>query len=515
MTGSTGPRRWCARLLLAGIIGLPAALTQLNVLSANARVTASDAGVAQLTIRLGRALAPVPRSYLGISVEDNELPLFERQRSSFAALLDALRPPGERAPVVMRIGGESADSSFWKPDAQTAVAAEYQQGHPILLSPEWMTNLGELVRGAGLNVILDLNLAAHSPEMAADLAAAAEGALPPGSVGPFEVGNEPDLYSRAFVGLTRAQRGAPSSWAFSFTIADYISLFGAYVRAVRAAVPGARFAGPSVISRAPVWVEKLVASDQARNLALVTVHNYPPFEGCALPGAPKYPRAARYLTDSVSTGVARSERFIVHAVRGDKIPVRVTELGSAVCGGVKGATDTFATALWAPDLLFNMLVAGVDGVNIHLRGNGFLNTALNYTPSGIYAEPLFYGMALFARTLGPGARLERVLRNDRYARLKAWAVRLRDGSARVLYVNKSAHTISVELNTGTRAPATLERMSAPSIKANRTVTLAGQRLGLDGRWQGTLATRSVPAQGGSYQVLVPAYSAALLMVPRR
>jgi hypothetical protein len=30
-------------------------------------------------------------------------------------------------------------------------------------------------------------------------------------------------------------------------------------------------------------------------------------------------------------------------------------------------SDTFATALWAPDALFELLRAGIDGVNVHVR----------------------------------------------------------------------------------------------------------------------------------------------------
>ena len=56
-------------------------------------------------------------------------------------------------------------------------------------------------------------------------------------------------------------------------------------------------------------------------------------------------------------------------------------------------------------------------------------------------------------------------------------------------------------------------MNAPSIRANRTVELAGQRLGADGLWHGALVTHALAESGGSYQVRVPAYSAALLAVP--
>jgi hypothetical protein len=497
--------RAARRLRLFGV--LVAALAVLAAPSALAR------SAAQLRVSVGGTLRSVPRSFLGISVETSELPSYEHYLNSFARLLDVLRPPGESAPVVLRVGGESADSSFWGSNPWAVVGAPYRQSRYIDLTPAWMAQLGALVRAAGLKVILDLNLAAHSPQMAAEVALAARKALPSRSIQDFEVGNEPDLYQHGLVGFTRAEPDGPNAWAFSFVPADYVTWFGAYVKAIRAVIPNAEFAGPSVISRAPQWVRELVGSSQARNVSLVTAHNYPPFEGCASPGDPHYPIPAGYLKDSNARGVARSERFVVKASSAHGIPVRLTEVGSSVCGGIEGQTDTFATALWAPDLFFHLVLQGVEGVNIHLRA-GYLNTALGYQASQIYAEPLFYGMATFARTLGPGARIMRVSRHGGLSELKVWAIRT-GKRLNVLYINKSSRPAYVKLATTSTGSGRLERLDAPSIYANSTVTLAGQRLGPGGHWLGHRDARPVPEHGGFYRVLVPAFSAALLSVPGR
>ena len=483
------------------------------VLAAFSPAAASARGAAHLSISVESTLRTVPRSFLGVSVESSELPSYEQHMTSFARLLDVLRPPGETAPVVLRVGGESADSSFWGSDPWAVVAAPYRQGRYFELTPAWMTRLGELVRDAGLKVILDLNLAAHSPAMAAQVVGAARRALPGRSIQAYEIGNEPDLYHDGLVGFTRAEPSGPNAWALTFRPIDYVNLFGAYVRAIRAVAPHAAFAGPSVISRAPQWVRELVGSSQEHNVSLVTAHNYPPFEGCASPGDPKYPIPAGYLKDSNSRGVARSERFVVRASSAQGLPVRLTEVGSSVCGGIGGRTDTFATALWAPDLLFNLVMQRVVGVNIHLRA-AYLNTALGIEPTQIYAEPLFYGMAMFARTLGPGARILRVSRQGGLSELKVWAVRV-GGRLHILYINKSSRPAYVKLATTSTASGRIERLSAPSIQANSTVTLDGQRLGPGGHWLGQRAKETVAARGGSYRVLVPAFSAALLSVPER
>jgi hypothetical protein len=85
----------------------------------------------------------------------------------------------------------------------------------------------------------------------------------------------------------------------------------------------------------------------------------------------------------------------------------------------------------------------------------------------------------------------------------------------MLYINKASRAARVTLNVPAtaRRPARLERLTAPSIYANASVTLAGQRLGSDGRWHRRRTVIAVAARSLSYRVRVPALSAALLVVP--
>ncbi len=498
------------------------ALARRGALAAFAILAAAGAGApgagaapssSQLTVSVGPALVRVPSSFLGLSVEDNELPLYEHWFRTFGRLLSVLRPRGDDSPVIVRIGGESADSSVWGSEQDTLVAPAYRQRHAYELTDQWMAHLGSLVRTAGLKVILDLNLAAHSPQMAAAEVASARRNLPAHSVSAFEVGNEPDLFKRGFVGLTRARRGGPNDWAFSFTIPDYFSLLGAYIRAIDGVFRDAPIAGPSTTSEDPRWVTDLMASRQANKLSLVTTHEYPLLDGCAFPGDARYPAYTKYLKDAwIKTPVRQANR-VVAAAASRGLPLRITEAGSSYCGGLAGQTDTFATALWAPDLLFSLAMTGVAGVNIHIRAKGYANSALQETTAGIYPEPLFYGMMLFTRALGPGATLMQVARTGGPERLKVWAVRLKDGSLRVVYINKSSYPTSATFLSQSRRSGSVQRLTAPSIRANTTVKLAGQRFGPHGHWQGKLVSRTVRERHGAYKVFVPAFSAALLSIP--
>ncbi len=499
-----------AKVRLAGLLGAVALAVFVVARPAGAS-TVSSTQFPQITI--GNAVGPVPESFLGLSIETMEIPLYETRLAAFTRLLGRLRPPHDEAPIVLRLGGESADTSFWGSDPFAHVAPAYQQYNPYVLTPAWMAGVASLVRAANLKVILDLNLAAHSPQMAAEVAAAAERDLPRGSIAAFDIGNEPDEYTRGFVGFTRAAKNGWGSWAFTFGAPDYVSLFTQYVAAIRPAFPQAEFAGPDVTSQSPTWVDTLLFSPAGGDVSLATAHDYAPYRGCARPGTRKYPLAADYLRESNSTGMARAERYNVAAAVARQLPLRLTEVGLSVCGGVAGQSDTFATALWAPDVLFSLVKAGVAGVNIHIRANGYLNTALNYTPTGIYPEPMFYGLALFARTLGPGAQLMQVHRYGIPSDVKVWAVMLPNGALHVLFINKSDEPTAVGLPAYSRRPATAQRLLASSITANETVTLAGQRLSDYGYWTHPRISQVVGVRAGKYRVQVGAYSAVLLSTP--
>jgi hypothetical protein len=495
------------------VLAVLAALAVLVPAGVRSPRAAAATRSAHVTVSIGQALVRVPPSFLGLSVEDNELPSYEHWFRMFARLLSVLRPHGDHSPVILRIGGESADSSVWGSDQDTLVAPAYRQHRAYQLTDRWMAHLGSLVRAASLKVILDLDLAAHSPAMAADEVAAARRKLPAHSVSAFEVGNEPDLFKRGFVGMTRARRHGPNSWAFGFTIPDYISLLSGYIHAIDGVFRDAPIAGPSTTSEDPRWVVDLMASRMAQKLSLVTTHEYPLLDGCAFPGEARYPSFTKYLKDAWIDTSVRQARRVVSAAASRGLPLRITEAGSSYCGGLAGQTDTFATALWAPDLLFSLAAAGVAGVNIHTRAHGYANSALLETASGIYPEPLFYGMALFTRALGPGATLMQVTRSGGPERLKVWGVRLKDGSLHVVYINKSKYPTSATLLWQSPRPGSLQRLSAPSVRANATVKLAGQRLGPHGHWLGRHIARTVRERRGTYKVIVPAFSAALLSIP--
>ena len=98
--------------------------------------------------------------------------------------------------------------------------------------------------------------------------------------------------------------------------------------------------------------------------------------------------------------------------------------------------------------------------------------------------------------------------------IKTWATRARDGTIRVVAINKGRNDRDLALRLpGNRRTATLQRLQGPSLTASSGVTLGGQSFGTitdTGELSGAPDTDSVKPTDGRYVVHLPAGSAALL-----
>ena len=202
------------------------------------------------------------------------------------------------------------------------------------------------------------------------------------------------------------------------------------------------------------------------------------------------------------------------AAHASGLKFRLTELNSVTCGGKPAVSDTFATALWAPDALFTLLRAGVDGANLHVRYYA-INAPFAITRAGFHARPLLYGLLLFERALGPGARLVPTrLAAPRALNLSAWCVRVRGGALHVLVIDKGSRAVRIDLRLPVGRAATVQRLLAPAAYSRSAVTLDGQQLGRDARWYGQHRAETLVPGPRGYRLTLPRWSAALVSVSR-
>jgi hypothetical protein len=461
---------------------------------------------ATLTVARNASAVPVPGSYFGISTEYWTLPRFERNTPVFERVLALLHEPGD-GPLVLRIGGDSADHAFWDPKAQR------MPGWAYTLTPSFLTRLSALVLRDRVKLIIDLNLVTDTPLVAAEWARAAETELPRGSIVGFEIGNEPDLYMRRYWMATLSRSPFLARLLpFQLTPQTYVQDFAAYARVLGENAPDIPLIGPAAAHpRVGINYITTLVRDEASELGAVTGHLYP-YSACVKPRSPSYPTVARLLSRQAASDFDTDIASAVAVAHAAGLKFRLTEFNSVTCGGKRGVSDTFATALWVPDALFTALRTGADGANLHVRDA--INAAFTITRGGLVARPLLYGLLLFNRTLGPGAQLVRVrLAEPRSLNLSAWAVRLRGGILHVLLIDKSNRTVRVALHLPASNPASLQRLLAPSAYSRSGVTLDGQHLNYEAQWTGTRRTETVmPAPGGVYEVTLVRRSAALLGV---
>lgn len=410
-------------------------------------------------------------------------------------LLKGLTP--DQQPVI-RIGGNSTDQSWWP---LRGVIPPGQINYPITTG--WLRTTKALATDLNAKLILGVNLAAGRPAIAAAEARAYLSGIGRRNIEALEIGNEPNLYS-AF------DRSRPHG----YKLPAYIKQFTQWSKAL----PNVPLAGPAVSN--PKWMRQLgkLLSAEPR-LKLVTYHRYP-LRACTTdPRDPSFPSIPNLLADSSSAGLAAGVAPFVKTAARHHLPLRIAEMNSASCEGAAGVSDTFASALWALDTMFNFAKAGVQGVNFHmLPGSHYELFTPSVAADGSWqalVHPIYYGLYMFAQAFAPGAQLLKV--RSPSGPVKVWATRAADGSTHVVVINQDPsleHDVSLTV-PGQTAAGAIESLTAPALNATSGVTLGGQTFGAL-TTTGTLPapqTTPVTPAGEVYTIPAPAASAQMLTIP--
>ena len=450
----------------------------------------------------------IPAGFVGLSMEYRALESYAGQDPQaldpvFEQLVRNLAP-GQQP--VLRIGGDSTDWTWW-PVAHML----RPPGVKYALTERWLEVTNALAAALDARLILGINLEADSRSVAAAEADALVGGLGESRVQALEIGNEPELYGTFSWYRNRAGQLIPGRPP-AYDVADFTKDFSK----IATALPQVPLAGPSTGSLA--WMKQLKSFVTAEpRLGLVTLHRYP-LKRCV---PSDHVTAAQLLAPASTAGLANgivSEVAIAHA---HGLPVRVDEMNSISCGGERGVSDTFASALWSLDALFQMARVGVDGVNIHTTPRALDQLFTFRQVDGAWqgeVQPEYYGLMMFAQAAAAGSQLLAVSGVTGDA-LRTWATLAPDGHIRVVLINTSptdAQLIRVRAPSAT-GPAGLELLDAPSVHATTGVTLGGQSFGPEtttGLLAGPPPTAEVTPVAGDYVISVPAGSAAMLTLSR-
>ena len=425
---------------------------------------------------------PLPPGFVGLSFGAATVAADNYAATDLAGYLRTLGPGG-----VIRIGGNSGDSTFWTSTGEPAPA--WATGGTI--TPADLQSLAAIVDSADWRVILAVNLKHPDPARAADEAKYAERIFGRSLLG-IEIGNEPNFYYS--------------------DVSAYYADFEAYAAAIEQAAPGVGLTGPDPDTNHAAFLTEFAADEAAHpDVTEVTDHSYPASVcGTSVATIPEL-----LGTGSVQYETANADA-VVAAGRLLHVPAAMTETNSVVCAGALGVSNVFAASLWALD--YTMLLAQAGVANAEFMGGTNAAGCDPYSPlcpttGDLTVQPMYYGM-LAARLVGTGRFVS--VANPDAADMRAYAVR--DGGRLTVVLDDVQDPAgngptTVSLNLGAdyhlgRLTA-LTTSSSAGLSATTGITLGGQQVGPHGSFAAPHST-PVFVHGRTATVTVPAGSAAII-----
>ena len=363
------------------------------------------------------------------------------------------------------------------------------------------------------------------------------------SVASFAIGNEPDWHAyHTYQGHTldpaiyEATSGMPGS-AYPSYLAQWRSL----ADAVTAAAPGAPLSGPDLGAYTKAtftpdpdsgvsWTERLARDERnSGRIAEVTQHYY-------VGDSPRQTTAQQAISNMLSaewvngTEIGTQPTATTYTpypwlLENNLAPVaaaglryRLTESNDYL-GGVPGASDAFASALWALDHLHWWAAHGAAGVNFHNR-RGLYTATIVPGPAGhggYVINPKGYGIKAF--TLGSAGQVKPIqIHNPGGINLTAYCIG-GAGEDYVTIINKAhgggAADAAVTLIPGSPGWQSAQIMTLagaqPGDARGAKVTLGGATITGDAPWDGKWAT--LPAgQHTGVSLTVKATTAAIVKI---
>lgn len=401
----------------------------------------------------------------------------------------------------LRIGGNSVDA------ARIPVPGE-----------EDIRSFFEFARAAKVKVIYSVRLEEGDPKSAASITRFIRKNFAD-SLDCFAIGNEPKGYykdTNVFLAKWSAIRDA--------MIAEW---------------PEAKFCGPDD-NPSPQWCAMMVQNfgAPAGPLAQITQHSYSfgcsytnPSEKDVTKLVPVEVVAARekMLSPDAYRIYEKIYGGITSSIAGTPLSFRMTEVNSYWFSGLKGASDSYASALWGVDYLHWWTARGADGLNFHTgdRTGGAITLPCRYaafvtaTNGGYTVRPLGYGLKLFSLG-GFGKTLPAETSAASDQNLVAYANLVEPKTVCVTILNK-AHgpgTADAAVQINLDAPVSARKASAiflterdSDIAAGAAqVTLGGAPIRADGRWRGKWTSLPVVAGTNIVALSLPPASAAVIRV---
>ncbi|KAJ6513306.1 glycoside hydrolase family 79 protein [Mycena sanguinolenta] len=371
------------------LAAIPILCSLAGIFAANAPETLTLQGPATLAFNASSPLNPALASfsietaffieYVGNTSDPNTLTF---------NLLENLRSRTGTAAEI-RIGGITADSTFWNPSLDVALS-NFVVNETVLVNTTigpafWEAAKTLLPQGTKLTVTLDLGSFNFTGALA--VAQSAVHGLSPGQVAAFEIGNEPDHYSPLLSAKSYDAVWEPWSENISQALGFKTPMFQIAATAEDPIWPY----NTSGASSALDCVSALAAgANSDSTVKLCSEHQYQ-YSVCdsvrtpiaTLPNLVNHTRLAVYLD------LWQPRIQSVRAQLGPDAFV-VGEYNSVSCSGKAGVSDTFGQALWLLDTTFYAASLNVSRLYIHQGGPLALQSATQLNHGGLSRYDLWY-----------------------------------------------------------------------------------------------------------------------------
>jgi len=467
----------------------------------------------RLTLRPDRPGNKIGPDFTGLSYESAQLGNPHFFSGDNTALIGFIRRLGSSGGV-LRIGGNTSEYCYWTPDSQASaklpndesmrtgdktnpiafgLAVGPDTGHrapaPVKITPVAVRNLRDFIDATGWKLIYGLNMGTGTAEDAAAEAAYVMDVMGSKLIA-FQLCNEPDLFFRN--GIRKADYDA----------AQFGQEWKHFYDVIRARVPDAPFAGPDTAYNNS-WLVPF-AKQFKKEAQFLSQHYY-------AEGPPTDPSMTIERLLKPNPKLQEEFEGMKRTMQETGLSFRLAETNSCYSGGKPGVSDTFASALWAGDLMYQLADKGGMGINFHGGGYGWYTPIAGTREDGFLARPIYYGMLMFEQA---GARQlvdVQVEGLEQAPLLTAYGLRTDSGKIKAAVFNKNLdRNVRLSVNAGQAFQnAKVIRLHAPRVDDTADVTFGGAPVGANGMW--STAWEETPAmQNGSIAVEMPAASAILI-----
>lgn len=345
----------------------------------------------------------------------------------------------------------------------------------------------------------------------------------------FQIGNEPDWHSFHTTPIhlrdPRIFETTPGSPGTAYP--SYLKDWRNFAAAIIAAAPEAKFTGPDTGSDYPLpntiytdyhnqsWTTAFARDEKSSgHLVYVTQHDYP---GQSATGVSIADGAAKMLSrDWPEKLYPALFNHALAPVQKMGLTYRMTEANDHT-GGVDGASNAFASALWTLDYLHWHAAHGAAGVNFHNKAWIFTDTVYLDKTGQLKFNPKAYALLAFAQA-NHGAPLPVAL-DTNGVNLTAYAIR-GEHELFVTLINKefgptaraASVTIHAKATPGPVAGLILKSQNA-DVLARTGITLGDAPITIDswnGKWK-----ELAECKDGTATLTVPPASAIVLKVDGR